>query len=186
MVLYNYTKSERRKKLRQLQSIVKFSYFACCLSYSFGTDFNSYFIPLARSTLQDVASTYNATTFYGERDSVSIQMDQALNAVLTPFGAVVDNLQLKSFTLPKSFTDSIALTQQVRQNTATALNDQKSTIINLQTSVSYYMHDNQCQYLSNSHLHAHIISFYPRLRYKRLYSRWVSINRKLEVLLLKF
>lgn len=99
-------------------------------------DYRKFFTLLAIDELTQLATRYNASTVFSQRDRVGDDMKMELNDL---FGREafcnVTNVQLKTLTLPPTFEEAIRETQVAAEKKRTATAERSNQVVSAETEV---------------------------------------------------
>ena len=93
------------------------------------------FVRISRDILLKIAGNYNATNYWTDRQVIGDKMKEALDKELSKAYANVENLQIIRIDLPKTYEDSIVLTQVELQKTSMRKFEQQAELIRQNISV---------------------------------------------------
>ncbi len=99
------------------------------------TNYHATYVRISRDTILKIASMYNATNYWTDRQAIGEHMKNELNIELHKAYASVSYLQLLKIELPQSYEDSIVNTQVEVQKTNMKKFEQQATLIRQQIDV---------------------------------------------------
>lgn len=99
------------------------------------TQYEETYIRVARDTIRDVCSLFNAIDFFNNRTHIGDIMYQQVNASLDIVFADVAQLQLRNIDLPDSFEQALENVEIARQEYEVALREQEAAIVRAETKV---------------------------------------------------
>jgi hypothetical protein len=99
------------------------------------TNYKSTFVRIARDSILKVAGSFNATSYWTERNKIGNVMRDALSSELAKAYATCESLQILKIDLPKSYEDSIVSTQVEVQKTSMRRFEQQAELIRQNISV---------------------------------------------------
>lgn len=101
----------------------------------YGEIYEDLYVKVARDTLRDVVSRYNATEFFDSREEIANDMIDSLKDVLSSFYATVKFVQFKQVDLPDSYESVIEEKEILKQEIEKVEYEKESELIRAQTEV---------------------------------------------------
>lgn len=113
-------------------------------------NYQSTLVRIARDSILKVAGNYNATSYWSERAKIGNVMREALNNELAKAYASCQSLQILKIDLPRTYEDSIVLTQVEVQKTNMRKFEQKAELIRQNISVIISQADQQIRVINST------------------------------------
>eukprot|EP00933_Yihiella_yeosuensis_P019152 TRINITY_DN15540_c1_g2_i1.p1 TRINITY_DN15540_c1_g2~~TRINITY_DN15540_c1_g2_i1.p1 ORF type:complete len:327 (+),score=53.70 TRINITY_DN15540_c1_g2_i1:40-981(+) len=106
------------------------------LYHKFGTDYERIYVNMAMDLLTRVATIYNASQFFSDRQKIALGMEEELKSHFGTDGyCSIPFFQLRSVDLPKAFDDAIQDTEVKKQDIQTAQAEYGNQEVQMQTQV---------------------------------------------------
>lgn len=98
-------------------------------------DYHNHYWRLARDSVRDTASFYDAIEFFHDRTEIGSIMEIGMYDTILPFHSVVINFQLRAIDLPDSFEDALERAEVARQEIEIASFEQEAARIKAETLI---------------------------------------------------